>query len=206
MNLTTEKRFVPQVLRAEVADGALQLALLHIAAPEALPLFAIDLDEERIGALRLRPVDVPELVGCDRHQCDRALGTDVGLGLVLEDERRGADGGDEVQDWGLVKDQCIDVGRAGVSSQKARVVRGRRYEGELNGRPGCSTPGTPGTPGHQDVRPDHNTGWPVPSSSRPPRQRNLLQGTHRAPTKVSPSQCPAGPVAPPFRPLLSLFF
>ena len=96
VNATTEERFVPHVLCAEVADGALQLALLHIAAPEALASFAIDLDEERIDALRLGPVAVPELVGCDRHQRDCALGANVGLGLVLEDERRGADGGDEV--------------------------------------------------------------------------------------------------------------
>ena len=75
---------MPHMLCAEVADGTLQFPLLHIAAPEVLALFAIDLDEERIDALRLRPVDVPELVGCDRHQCDRGLGTDVGLGLVGE--------------------------------------------------------------------------------------------------------------------------
>ena len=92
VNATTEEQFVPHVLCAEVADGTLQLALLYIAAPEALAPFAIDLDEERIDALRLGPV----AVGCDRHQRDHTLGANVGLGFVLEDEQRGADGSDEV--------------------------------------------------------------------------------------------------------------
>ena len=83
MNPTTEKRFAPQVLRAEVADGILQLPLLHIAAPEALAPFAIDLDEERMGALRFRPVDVPEHVGYDRHWHDRPWVPLLGSGSLM---------------------------------------------------------------------------------------------------------------------------
>jgi len=46
VNLVTKERFVPQVFRAEMTDGALQFTLLHIAAPETLAFLFIDLDEE----------------------------------------------------------------------------------------------------------------------------------------------------------------
>ena len=45
MNITTNEWFMRQVARAEVADRALQITILHITAPKTLAHFPIDLDE-----------------------------------------------------------------------------------------------------------------------------------------------------------------
>ncbi len=67
MNLTTEEWLVPQVFRTEMTDCPLQFILLDIPAPKTLELLPIDLDEERINALRLRSVATPESIRRDCH-------------------------------------------------------------------------------------------------------------------------------------------
>ena len=118
MDLAAEVRLVPHVLRAEVADRALQLALLHVAAPEALALLPVDADEERVDALRLRPEALPELGRRDRHQLDRVVRADARLERVVPEERRGAERRDEVPH------RLLDVRREVQVLEAARLVLG----------------------------------------------------------------------------------
>ena len=116
MHLTTDIRLVCQVLRAEVADSPLQFTLLHIAAPETAAFLPVDADEERVDALRLRAVALPELGRRDGHQRDGLVRADGRLELVVREEARGADGGDEVAH------RRLDVRVEGWIHEAARLV------------------------------------------------------------------------------------
>ena len=96
MNIITEEGFMRQMFCSEVTDGALQFTLLHISAPKTLAFLPIDLDKERIDALRLRSVATPESIRRACHQTNRLKGTKIGLELFIYKELRGTNGGDEV--------------------------------------------------------------------------------------------------------------
>jgi hypothetical protein len=60
VNNTAKKRFMPQVVRAEV-----HVANARRNSPKTLAFFAIDLDEERMDTLGLRSVATPESIRRD---------------------------------------------------------------------------------------------------------------------------------------------
>jgi hypothetical protein len=97
MDLTGKKWFVSHVLSTEVADGAQQFILLHVAAPETFDQFPIDhLDEERVNALRCRSVALPELGRRNRHESIRLVGAGIRLEIIADEILRAANGSDEL--------------------------------------------------------------------------------------------------------------